>query len=222
MYLRNSRRSCAAVHTCCASCAKPSFCKLCRREKHDVRLQVKRVQLSEAAATQWGVSHAWEHRIKLVTGRTHQIRAQLAAVAAPVLGDLLYTALLEHGIFQAVPSRSPCLSDDAQPSLASGQVPLTASAQGQPATSPATTAGAPGLDAETGTDEGMRGDGEVPKWVEEYRVNVRQEAPLGLQAHELQVHSVACMGPPPVVYSAGCPWWRTSGPADTPGVACEQ
>ncbi len=32
----------------------------------------------------------WKSRIRLLTGRTHQIRAQVAALGAPILGDVMY------------------------------------------------------------------------------------------------------------------------------------
>lgn len=182
---------------------------------HGVWLQVTRVRLSEDAAAQWGLSHAWEHRIRLQTGRTHQIRTQLAAVAAPVLGDRLYTALIKQGLFHAAPSRYPCdhATDHAQSAVAGTALHVSASEPEpeQTHTSSGSAAELEALKAQNGTNGGVQGEGEVPKWVEEYRDSVRQEAPLGLQANELQVQNVTCMGTPPVVFSAGCPWWRCSG-----------
>jgi hypothetical protein len=160
------------------------------------------VRLSEAAVAQWGVADAWEHRIRLLTGRTHQIRAQLAAVAAPILGDLLYTALLKNGVFQALPSHE--LGDaraEDQPLL-----DPEFSAQGRTKVLHTTETLANGNDQEDVT--AVHSDAGDPEWVEDYRDSVRQETPLGLQAHKLQVHHVTCMGTPPVVYSAGTPWWR--------------
>jgi len=50
------------------------------------------------AALKWTVRHRWRDveghksllQVQLLTGRRHQIRAQLAAVGCPVVGDLLY------------------------------------------------------------------------------------------------------------------------------------
>ena len=47
------------------------------------------MQLSGAAAQAWG-SEAYQSEIRLITGRTHQIRAQFSACGAPLLGDTLY------------------------------------------------------------------------------------------------------------------------------------
>ncbi|KAK9831405.1 hypothetical protein WJX81_002433 [Elliptochloris bilobata] len=54
----------------------------------------ERVRLGPgAAAAGWAPAEAWEAVVELRTGRTHQIRAQLAACGAPLLGDTLYQRL---------------------------------------------------------------------------------------------------------------------------------
>lgn len=52
-------------------------------------LSVTQVELTGEARQRWG-PQAYEHTIRLVTGRTHQIRLQLAVRGAALLGDSLY------------------------------------------------------------------------------------------------------------------------------------
>ena len=43
-----------------------------------------------------GGESVWAVRVELVTGRTHQVRAQLAAIGAPLLGDSLYQPMVGY------------------------------------------------------------------------------------------------------------------------------
>lgn len=58
-------------------------------------LEVQPIRLGSEAAAQLGAPQAAAHEclIELLTGRTHQIRAQLSAVGCPLLGDSIYAPL---------------------------------------------------------------------------------------------------------------------------------
>lgn len=150
------------------------------------------MQLNAAAQQHWGGSHAYQHKITLITGRTHQIRAQLAAVAAPLLGDHLYATLLAKGIFHHAP-----MSGEHSPDQQSAGHGKLGSVAGGSCT------------ASIGSvrDAGQDAMPDMGKWIDEYREGASCERPLGLQAHELRVDQTSCMGDPPVTFTAGVPWW---------------
>lgn len=58
--------------------------------------------------------------IELHTGRYHQIRAQLAAVSCPIVGDVLYGSKLESGINQGIALHAYSLSIKAHSEKISG------------------------------------------------------------------------------------------------------
>ncbi|KAK3256084.1 hypothetical protein CYMTET_34762 [Cymbomonas tetramitiformis] len=70
--------------------------------QHECLLEIIRVEqivLSEEAMRCWGLTNATAFcsTVRLHTGRTHQIRCQLAEVGHPLLGDVLYATLRQLG-----------------------------------------------------------------------------------------------------------------------------
>ena len=152
-------------------------------------VQVTLVKLNAAAAKHWGVTEAFEHTLRLLTGRTHQIRAQMAAVAAPLLGDTLYQCMVDGGVITPVPGISE---------RSSGAVVVPQK-----------------RDRASQAHEGRQSDGDTTTgnlWLSRWRELDKEDAPLGLQAARLTLPADGEQGPPEFDFDAGVPWWRCPDP----------
>lgn len=71
-----------------------------RKEKKKAVLYSEEIQYSEKAILDYTVSKHSENRfqweVELHTGKYHQIRAQLASVGCPIIGDELYGSVLNY------------------------------------------------------------------------------------------------------------------------------
>ncbi|KAG2423864.1 hypothetical protein HXX76_015022 [Chlamydomonas incerta] len=166
--------------------------------------QVERVQLSEQAAALWGLdletsgtsgagtgprAVAYEVTVELVTGRTHQVRVQMAAIGCPLLGDHLYGALVAQGRLR-----------QQQECGAAGQ---HATGSGLPGQCVEEASGPAQLLKEAAP---LPARGVAAEWC---RPALEQQlAPVALQAHSLEILEDGLMGTAPVTHCAGAPWWH--------------
>lgn len=154
--------------------------------------QAEVVALSDEAATMWdGITSATELTVNLITGRTHQVRVQMAAVGCPLLGDRLYGALVARGALSRSSSSSSLAAGDINGGKDVGREAPAQQGSGQ---------------QEGGPGEQQRVRGEALEWC---RPALEQQlAPVALQAHSLEVLEDGPMGRAPVHHCAGPPWWR--------------
>eukprot|EP00899_Mesostigma_viride_P007411 jgi/Mesvir1/16671/Mv15073-RA.1 len=127
-----------------------------------------------------------ESLIRLGTGRTHQIRGQLAVEGCPLLGDKMYGPPLLSSIFPR-PLQSGLLLHDSRPNVMS-----TGS-----------------MDTEgTGTMASFRSRGEEAGEEDASYRRVKQANAMTITAIGLKAVELSWKGGP--VYEAGPPWWRAN------------
>lgn len=71
-----------------------------RKEKKKAALYDSEIEYSERAVLDYTITHLSENRfrwdIELHTGKYHQIRAQLASVGCPIIGDVIYGSAIPY------------------------------------------------------------------------------------------------------------------------------
>jgi hypothetical protein len=183
---------------------------------------VDKVALNEEAQRIYGCAHAYEHGIRLLTGRTHQIRAQMAAIASPLLGDVMYQTLQDAGIIGKAPGRDTDVG--AQPNKqnledapnmeggSEGQAQHACKEAGSCSNAQTIEVASGGaFDSARHVQEDIQAkevvEGKVPDWIWRIRAADEQDTPLGLQAARLTL-SGDVFGTETLVIDAGEPWWR--------------
>jgi len=157
----------------------------------------------------------YEVLIELLTGRTHQIRAQLSAAGCPLVGDLMYGPLASEHLRKASWS-----SRSQRRVVLGGGVARLALAFGRRAWStPFPYAHLTG-DCRSGTVLIVQRLLEEDPLLEVVDSQGRRllEEPLGgigLQACRLEVGAGGVFGEGPACFEAGTPWWRQAGGVGT-------
>ncbi|KAI8473509.1 MAG: hypothetical protein J3K34DRAFT_518978 [Monoraphidium minutum] len=173
-------------------------------------ISVARIALAGPAAAAHG-PRAFEAEVRLVTGRTHQIRAQMAAEGCPVLGDLLYAAVMRRQRQQ----QGEGSEEQQRQQQQQGD-------QGQPGN------GGGGGGGESAAAAGVEGGpfavgGDAAAWSRAAQADPLR--PIGLQAARLAVYdpegrlgagTTHARGGGWVEFAAGTPWWRADDGSDGP------
>lgn len=144
-------------------------------------LRTARVRLTRTAMLDYGPG-AYESEIRLVTGRTHQIRAQLAALGCPLLGDLLYEAVEAR--------RRESEGREQQQEGLEGQQGAAAAAAAPGAAESAAGGGGGSPGAGAGSGSSSNGPFKVGAAAADWSRAAQADPlrPIGLQAYRLRLH----------------------------------